>query len=254
MISLVHMVAGDITVAQGYVLDALKNNFPEMAPWIMQSIEKLITTQLHSSATLNWLNIGIFFYSAMGVIGAIVFGLNKIAHHELRGGMLFDDLRALVAAVVMTTFLSAMIFLTQQSVVHTLFGESSGPFAKFMLYFFQSSFFLPAVAVGFFTLFFKVATPKKISFARSLLGALSFVMVFSAGRTFYWVYLHYAKAELAQSFGNFYTLVVVVVWMYFAQCALFYGASVAYQDYGNRKAVQEDSTSGEVEPSLDKVA
>ena len=32
---------------------------------------------------------------------------------------------------------------------------------------------------------------------------------------------------MGQAYGNFYTLVVAVMWVYFLMCAFFYGASVA---------------------------
>jgi membrane protein len=69
----------------------------------------------------------------------------------------------------------------------------------------------------------------------AILGAGVFVFLFMAGRSFYWVYLHYAEKDLAKSYGNFYTLIVAILWIYYLICSFFFSASVAYANQSLRK-------------------
>jgi membrane protein len=85
------------------------------------------------------------------------------------------------------------------------------------------------------TLYFKFITNKKIRYTDGLFGAVTTLVSVAVAKTFYWVYLHYMKAELVQSFGNFYTMIVAVLFIYFVMLSFFYGASVAYAPSYNRK-------------------
>ena len=59
--------------------------------------------------------------------------------------------------------------------------------------------------------------------------------LFFVGKTFYWVYLKHFQTEMIKNFGDFYTIVEAVVWIYFLACSFFYSASVTYEPIGMRK-------------------
>jgi membrane protein len=99
------------------------------------------------------------------------------------------------------------------------------------------------ISLIFFTLFYKLITPVKVRLADAILGAFSFVFLFIAGKTFYWIYLHYAKMELVEKFGNFYTLIVAVLWIYYLVSSFFIGASISHAYVDLRKIKDKDEVS-----------
>ncbi len=220
-------------LAQSLVMKAVKVNFPALAPWILKSIESITKAQLTNS--FNWLNLIILLYASLGFCSSIQFGIFTISMQERKGGFLIEDLKSIFDGVFVALFIVIMvIFLPDSPLLQkmktdmpTLYGILA-PTIKYQV-------FHSAMSIGFFTLYYKWISPIKIRFSDAFIGGISFIILFTIGKTFYWVYLHYVKDDLMQSFGNFYTLVVAITWIYFLMCSFFYGASVACAPVHKRK-------------------
>ena len=84
------------------------------------------------------------------------------------------------------------------------------------------------IALTFFTFYYKWLTPIKVRFNDAFIASASFVMLFYLGKTFYWVYLKHFQVEMINNFGDFYTIVEAVIWIYFLACSFFFSATVAF--------------------------
>lgn len=229
-ISLCGIFMGGATEASQYVLSLLHQNFPEMAPWILKSITKIVNSQLHSSGGFNVLNAFLLVYSTLGVVTSLVFGINTIAKTESRGGFFVEDIRSIVMGLAMATFIGGLMFLSHKGIMLSFVPESTAVYPVWKAIVGYNV--LPILAsLAFVTLFYQYASSIDIEIKDSLKGAASFVGCFLAGKSFYWIYLLYSKETLAQSYGNFYTLFIAVFWVYYLMCSFFFGASVAYVKY-----------------------
>ena len=232
MISVAGWIFESQAEAKAYVLTTINNAFPKLAPWILDSISNIVNQQLSGGAGFNVIGTFLLLYSCLGVVTTLIFGLNQISKTENKGGFFIDDLRSIIMGVFVATFITGLMFISNKTfMMGSLTNGQEGAwnsFAKFLI----TYNVLPALAsLGFFTMFYKAALPKKVTWKDAMLGASSFVGCFMIGKSFYWVYHLYSKDALAQSYGNFYTMVIAVFWIYFLMCSLFYGASVATVSY-----------------------
>lgn len=65
----------------------------------------------------------------------------------------------------------------------------------------------------------------KISFKEALLGSGIFATLLLVGKNLFWIYIHYVRAGLVRNYGDYYTLIVMVMWVYFVMCFFYLGAS-----------------------------
>lgn len=213
--------------ARDFVLGAINHNFPNLAPWILKSITQIVSTQLEGNTGFSFINFFVLVYASLGVISSLHFGLKTISKEESRGGFLLDDMRSLIAGVSVAIFMGGFLMLSSPNILKGWLYTSNASLNDFSDFLITYNI-LPAIcSLAFFTFYYQWSTPKSISLKESFYGASTFVGTFMVGKSFYWIYHLYTKDTLSQSYGNFYTLVVAVLWVYYLMCAFFYGASVA---------------------------
>lgn len=234
IITTVGMMIGDLGAAQDLVLNSIKNNFPELATWIFNAIKKIVETQLSMNKGLNIINLGILLYASIGLLGSIELGIHQIVHKDQRGGKIVEDLKSAVDAALIVGFLILLLALTPQSPLLLKLKSWNMNIYSAIAPLVQYSFLPIVISLIFFTLYYKWISPIKIRLRDSFLGGLSFIVLLSLGKSFYWVYVKLFKIEFAQNFGSFYSLIIVVIWIYFLICSFFFGASVACSGSMNR--------------------
>jgi membrane protein len=260
-ISVYAMSVGDVNMAHSHVMHLIKDNIPGLAKWIFNSIDNIVASHLAQTQGTNWLSGAVLCYAIMGYSSSLIFGLNTLAEQKSRGGKIFEDSKAFFGALSIGAFMIGFTMLNADFGfwLKTSKGAWWGESISFML---RYNIIQTLASLSFFGLFYKGFIPGKIRNIDAVIGAASFVGLFILGKSFYWVYLHHIKAELASSFGNFETLVVAVTWLYYLQCSFFFGASVACAPMRLRKenvVNQEVIVSEDFPPELpsevdDKVA
>ena len=227
MISLAGLFYTNNEDARDFVLGVVKNNVPNLAPWILDSIKKIVTTQLEGGAGFSFINFLVLLYSSLGLVTSLYFGINTIAKSESKGGFFIEDIRSMGMGLSVAFFMGGFMMLSHRPfMINWMTGEHQA--LNDVAMFFIDYNIIPAVfSLGFFTFYYQWSTPVDITPKESFYGAATFVACFAVGKSFYWIYHLYTKDSLNQAYGNFYTLVVAVLWVYFLMCAFFYGASVA---------------------------
>lgn len=229
-ISMTGYITNDFALAKDHVLNVVNSSFPNLAPWIMESISKIVEGQLKGVSGTNFVNIFLLFYATMGVVSSLMFGLHYTSKTEQKGGFIFEDMKSLVAGFMFTSFIFSLLIISNQNLFYTLIKAT--PETKQVLNYFYKGGMLPALmSLGFFTMFFKYATSRKVTWKDSFQGSLTFVSCFMIGKSFHWIYMTMAKNSLTQTYGNFETIIIAVLWVYFLMCSFYYGASVAYMKY-----------------------
>lgn len=255
VITMYGRAVGNLDEAYGHVMLGIKESVPHLAPWIYESLQKIIKAQL-SKDSLNWVNIGLLFYTGSGLSATLVFGMSNIADVQQRGGWLIETFKSLVSAAMVTAFIVITLALSFQA--DAVMALVKGiPFIESVMQYVSKGAVQVALFTGLFTLYFKYITPKKIRFSDAFFGAVTTISCFVAAKSFYWIYIHYMRAELQQSFGNFYTMIIAVLYIYFMICSFFYGASTAFAPTYSRVKVKPEmklSSDDDLPPELPKAA
>lgn len=227
VITMYGKLVGNVDQAYSYVMIAIKDGMPELAPWIYQSIQKIIKAQL-SKDSLNTVNIVLLLYTGAGLSSTLVFGMNNIADTQGRGGWIVETFKSIISATFMTLVIVTSLLFTFQSqdIVNTF--DSVPMLGSIVKYSTDGGIFQMFMFMCLLTGYYMFMTDKKIRLSDGVFGAITTIACITAAKSFYWVYIHYMKTELVQSFGNFYTLIVAVLYIYFMICSFFYGAATAY--------------------------
>lgn len=249
VISLYGKITGDLEQSYQYVMEHLKTNSPQIAPWIIENIEKIVKSQVLKSHSMNWLNIFLLIYTTSGFCGTLLFGLHTLGKVDSRGGKIVEDLKALLVGVTMGSFIVTLLMLnSEKSLVFSFLGE--GGFTTFLKMGVRYSILPSLLSLGFFTTFLRWTSPRKISLKDAFLGACCFVTLFLLGKSFYWIYLHYFKAEIIQAFGNFHTITVAVLWVYYLFCSFYFSASVSMADSFFQAVIEENPEEAQKLPQI----
>ncbi len=226
LISLMSMtIEGE--AARDAVMNGINASFPHLAKWIYESIYKIVTARISGQGS-NFANAILLLYSTLGVVASVMFGVQVMAKAEQKGGFIFEDTKALISGALMYGFMFCLILASQKSFVNMLFNntpEEVRNIAKFLI---DKNIAPITLSLTFFTVFYKWAPPVAVSWKNAFAGALTFVACFAFGKSFYWVYLQFARADIQANYGNFETLITAVMWVYFLMSSFFYGAAIAY--------------------------
>jgi uncharacterized BrkB/YihY/UPF0761 family membrane protein len=122
-VSIYGKIIGNNKIAYKHVMNALKENIPNLAPWIFKSIDKILTHQLDHEHGLNWFGLIILIYGCLGFSGSILDGLFSLANRKPKGGKFFDNLRSLLNGICLGTF--ALTFLAVTTGFHHIVDISS---------------------------------------------------------------------------------------------------------------------------------
>jgi len=231
-ISLTGMAMGDMNQAKDFVLEIVNSNFPHLAPWILESIEKIVSNQLSGKGSTNVFNSFLLLYSCLGVVTSMIFGLHYISKTEAKGGFVIEDFKSMGIGLVFTGFIFTLLFISNKQLMFSVFDiKKSSSMYGVMEFLFNGAMIPSLVSLGFFTAFYKWSMHVPVRTKDAALGAGSFVACFIFGKSFHWVYMQVAKDALTQSYGNFETMIIAVLWVYFLMCAFFFGASVTHASY-----------------------
>lgn len=233
-------IVGDVELAHGHVMSLVRDNVPGLAPWILNSLDNIVVNHLAQAKGASFASIVILCYAMMGYSSSLLFGMNTLAAQPSRGGKLFEDMRAFFGAIAIAVFMFGFTLLNTE--LGFWENQSEGAWwGGTMIFLLKYNILQTTLALSFFSILYKSFIPGKIRNLDAGLGALSFVVLFLLGKSFYWVYLHHMKAEFSATFGNFETIVMAVTWIYFIQCSFFFGASVACAPMSLRRPIQQDT-------------
>lgn len=226
LISLLGHLFHDTSMARDFVINGIHLSFPKVDPWIMRNIEDLVQAQLGPSGS-NLIQILFLAVTCMGVSTTFVFGINTISKVDPDGGLLRDDVKSAVVGLFVAIFLMLLLVLSQRQTLVEYIVEA-GIGTGLITTIVESNIFASLVTLGFFTMFYKLSASIEVKYRDAFFGAMTFMICFLLGKSGYWVYLTYFKDDLIAEHGHFYNFIVILLWVYYLMCSLFYGASVAY--------------------------
>ncbi|MFZ4712413.1 MAG: YihY/virulence factor BrkB family protein [Bacteriovoracaceae bacterium] len=200
LVSILGVLLGDYRWAQGEVFFYMKLLFPNLSPWFFSTVKNVVLANSHLK--VNWFNWIVLVWAATGFINSIFHGIHILSGHQFHK-TLFIPVKSFLVLIVTVAAVVFMIFV-------------------------DSNIFHWMVILLYFTFMFYFIMGRTISMKDAFLGAFTFVILFFLSKFLFWLYLKYLKTNLIRNFGDFYSMIVAVLWVYFVMISFFMSASVAF--------------------------
>ncbi len=91
---------------------------------------------------------------------------------------------------------------------------------------FRENLFHFFIFITYFTFIYRWFFNWKISLRDSLLSSTTFVALLLLGKNLFWIYFFYVRETLMSSYGDYYTFIVAIIWIYLVMCLFFFGVAL----------------------------
>jgi len=242
LIRVVGIVIGDINSTQVQIFKLLEKFFPDVAPEILLQIQTIVKGPLFAGGQFTILNFLILLVTSLSFFNSIWNGLFLIT--EDRNYLKFNKhLKGVFVIGVTILFLSFFFFLPSlyfyvgkfmtNNIVINYISEtfprlrgSSEYFSQVnfgFLYVIKSNFFHAVIFSFFFAFLYRWFFSWKLSLKQSFAGALVFSTLVILGKNIFWIYFIYVRESLMRNYGDYYTLIVGIVWLYMTMSFFYFG-------------------------------
>ncbi len=250
--------------------------FPDIAPQMLLKVKDLVRSALFAKKGYTIINMGILFWSSVAFFNSIWQGISVIgkspllsSHTEfsvaensnmmsvtqfkmyLRGiFIIFFSVILLSVILVTPPLLQGLLKFVQTNPLIQMMVESFpalkellGPLLRFKL---SKNFFVKSDIASFLVFFLYLTFIYRwiFSFRLKKVEAVISVLVFLGGvfgaRQVFWLYLRYVREGLVRNYGDYYTIILGLVWIYFVM-SLFYFSMCVAQVFIEKKFQSKDN-------------
>ena len=93
-------------------------------------------------------------------------------------------------------------------------------------YWLNSNFLHITILIIYFTELYRWLFSWKIRLSEAFVAAMAFSISVFLGKSIFWIYIYYVRTSLIRNYGDLYTSVMGVIWIFYLMCFFFYGACV----------------------------
>jgi membrane protein len=238
---------GNINQTQKYIFILGSRFFPEVAPQFLVTIQNLIKGPLFAGTQFTILNFIFLSVSTITFLNSIWMGIYFITEDEsilslwkiLKGFVIIGITLFMVLALFMLPPLIIFVIkFIQTNIITQFFYENFDllrPFLTFIKkinlrrsYWLNSGVLQVSLLIIYFTILYRWLFSWKIQLKEAFIAALAFSMSVYIGKSIFWVYIYYVRTGLISNYGDLYTSVVGVIWLFYLMCFFFYGACVCH--------------------------
>ncbi|MCO4793934.1 MAG: YihY/virulence factor BrkB family protein [Bacteriovoracaceae bacterium] len=247
LVRTVGLFMGDVRETGHQILTMGQNLFPEKSSQMISLVEKIVEGPLFSGASFNIFNLLILIFSSLTFTNIIWSGLYLITEDK-RHISSWKYLKGLV--IILVTIVIFCVTLILPPVVQ-MFMEliQNNPMVSFLQekypdgssafgflssikygaeYLIQSHLLHASVFLVYFTFLYRWFFNWKISNSQAMVGTLTFVGALLVGKLLFYGYFVYLRSNLVANYGDYYTLVVALLWIFQLMCFFFYGACLCH--------------------------
>lgn len=237
LISIISWVMQDRTLANEYFLEFIFGFLPKLEESTKGSLVKILTGEFVDLG-LNFFNILFLFLGSLGLFRAIVIGVLRLTDNRV------DKVFSLYIKSLIGVLMVLGVFVLQ-IVVLPIFLSLKGVFKSFdilegevksgiilfdilieLLQFFFNHYWVTIFNFSFLFLtmglVFYIVFGRKQNLRDCLIGSSFFVVATHFGKNLFWFYITYARERLLVSYGDFYSIVILILWVYFMFFCFFY--------------------------------
>lgn len=95
-------------------------------------------------------------------------------------------------------------------------------------YWLNSNMLHISILIIYFTALYRWLFSWKIQMREAFVAAMAFTLSVFIGKYIFWIYIYYVRTSLMRSYGDLYTTVMGVIWLFYLMCFFFYGACVCH--------------------------
>ncbi len=242
---------GNLDKTQKYIFLIGSQFFPEVAPQLLLRLQTLIKGPLFAGTNFTLLNFLFLVISTITFLNSIWMGIYFISEDKTHLS-LWRILKGFVI-IGMTLIMLAMIFILPPVIIYIIKFLQTNYLTKFLFdnfdflrpvlsfflkinlkksYWLNSNMLHIAVLITYFTFLYRWLFSWKIHLHEAFVAAMAFSLSVFLGKSLFWVYFYYVRTSLMRNYGDLYTSVMGVIWLFYLMCFFFYGACIchAYQE------------------------
>jgi membrane protein len=244
---------GNLTRTQKYLFILGERFFPDVAPQLLLQVQALIQGPLFADQNFTFINFLFLLISAITFLNSIWKGIYFIT--EDKDILSFKKILKGFVIIGLTLFMLAMIFIIppiiiyvikfiQSSVVTGFFYDNFDflrPLISYLKtinlkksYWLNSNALHITIVIIYFTVLYRWIFSGKIKLGEAFVAALSFSVSVFVGKYLFWIYIYYVRDGMIKNYGDFYTSILGLIWLFYLMCFFFYGACVC-QIYNQKR-------------------
>jgi len=238
---------GNLDKTQKYIFLIGSKFFPEVAPELLIRLQLLIKGPLFAGTNFTLLNFFFLAVSTITFLNSIWMGIFFITDDK----SILSPWRILKGFVIigMTLIMLSLMFILPPAIIYIIkfmqtnvlthfFYENFEflrPVINFVLkinlkksYWLNSNILHISILIVYFTVLYRWLFSWKIHLHEAFVAAISFSLSVFLGKSIFWIYIYYVRTSLMRNYGDLYTSVMGVVWLFYLMCFFFYGACVCH--------------------------
>jgi membrane protein len=238
---------GNLDKTQKYLFLIGSQFFPEVAPQLLTRLQLLIKGPLFAGTNFTVLNFLFLAVSTITFLNSIWMGIYFITGDK-NILSLWRILKGFVI-IIMTLCMLGLIFILPPIIIYIIkFFQSNAithflydnfdflrPIMNFILkvnlkksYWLNSNILHITILIVYFTALYRWLFSWKIKLHEAFVAAIAFSLSVFLGKSIFWVYIYYVRTSLMRNYGDLYTTVMGVIWLFYLMCFFFYGACVCH--------------------------
>lgn len=238
---------GNLDRTQKYIFVIGSRFFPEVAPQLLIRLQTLIKGPLFAGTNFTLLNFLVLSVSTITFLNSIWMGLFFITDDKSILS-LWRILKGFVI-IAMTLLMLALIFILPPAIIFVIKFMQTNVLTQFMYenfdflrpvinfvlkvnlrksYWLNSDFLHVGILLVYFTALYRWLFSWKIKMHEAFVAAMAFSFSIFIGKYIFWIYIYYVRNNLMRNYGDLYTSVMGVIWLFYLMCFFFYGACVCH--------------------------
>ncbi len=236
---------GSLDKTQKYLFIIGSTFFPEIAPELLIKLQLLIKGPLFAGTKFNLLNFFFLAISTLSFLNSIWMGIffitddkNTLSWWRILKGFVIILITLLMVGMIfiMPPIIIYIIKFLQSNVLTQFIWDNFDflrPALQYILkinlkksYWLNSNLLHITILLAYFTVLYRWLFSWKIKFSEAFLASLSFSLSIFLGKSLFWIYIYYVRTSLMRNYGDLYTSVIGVIWLFLLMCFFFYGACV----------------------------
>ncbi len=238
---------GNINRTQKYLFVLGGRFFPEVAPQFLVTLQNMIKGPLFAGTQFTVLNFFVLMVSTVTFLNSIWMGIYFITEDKsilsvwriLKGFVIIGiTLLMVMLLFLLPPMIIYVVKFIQTNMITQFFYENFDflrPALTFIKkinlrrsYWLNSSFLHITIMIAYFTVLYRWLFSWKIQLKEAFIAALAFSTSLFIGKSLFWIYMYYVRGSLIRNYGDLYTSVVGVIWLFYLMCFFFYGACVCH--------------------------
>lgn len=238
---------GNLDKTQKYLFLIGSRFFPEVAPQLLIKLQLLIKGPLFAGTNFTVLNFFFLAVSTITFLNSIWMGIFFITDDKsilslwriLKGFVIIGMTLVMLGLIfILPPIIIFVIKFLQTNAITHFFYENFDflrPIMNFIMkinlrksHWLNSNMLHISILIVYFTVLYRWLFSWKIHLHEAFVAAMTFSISVFIGKSIFWIYMYYVRTSLMRNYGDLYTSVMGVIWLFYLMCFFFYGACVCH--------------------------